>query len=87
MVITFVLVAVICIIIFFVQRQHHENAIYNKIESMGGRVVSFHRQMTSFESPFWFVGKGEIIYKIYYILDGTEQIGWVKFGLFANWKL
>jgi hypothetical protein len=75
------------IFLIFIQRQHQEDVIQRKVGSIGGKVISIHRQLTSSGSPFWIVGKGEALYKIHYSVNDIEQVGWVKFGLFPRWKL
>lgn len=52
-----IVVIIIGIGIFFLQRQNHENRINEYIESMGGQVINIEHKTFSI-GPFFVVGKG-----------------------------
>ncbi len=59
----------------------HELKIKNQIESMGGRLLSYEkRNMFTGIGPFHVVGKGRMVYRIDYEVNGVMKEGWVRFG-------
>jgi len=85
-----IIIFIVCICLYIVSLQGQESKIYNKIESMGGRVISIERR--SFFTglgPFMVVGKGRTVYRIEYDIDGDVKEGWVRFGglLGPDWRL
>ena len=76
--------------ITYIQGQGHESSINSQIESLGGRVISIERR--SFFSglgPFHVVGKGRVVYRIEYEVNGQLMEGWVRFGglMGPDWRL
>ena len=83
-----IVVIIIGIGIFFLQRQNHENRINEYIESMGGQVINIEHKTFSI-GPFFVVGKGRNVYRFEYEIGSQTKEGWVKFGsLFGpDWRL
>ncbi len=74
----------------FMKTAGHELKIKNQIESMGGRLLSYEkRNMFTGIGPFHVVGKGRMVYRIDYEVNGVMKEGWVRFGgLFGpDWRL
>lgn len=68
-----------CVWVLIINDQ--ENRIEQKIESIDGEVVTIEHRALS-KGPFWYADKGSNVYKVVYIQDDKEKIGWVKFGIF-----
>ncbi|MBF8984507.1 hypothetical protein IZY60_13255 [Lutibacter sp. B2] len=85
-----VFIIVIGTIIHFVRIEKYKDSIASRIDSFGGRLISYERcgLFTSI-GPFKFVGKGKTVYKIEYEVDGIKKVGWVRFGgIFGpDWKM
>lgn len=86
----FIIIFIICICLYIVSLKGQESKIYNKIESIGGKVISIERRnfLTGL-GPFMVVGKGRTVYMIEYEIEGEMKEGWVRFGgLFGpDWRL
>lgn len=65
---------------------NQEERIQEKIESIDGEVVEIDYKVFN-KGPFWYASKGAHVYKITYIQDCKEKIGWAKFGFTAKYKL
>ncbi|MDR5659624.1 hypothetical protein RH915_08965 [Serpentinicella sp. ANB-PHB4] len=64
--------------------------IREKIASLGGEVISIERRnIFTGIGPFKIVGKGRVVYRIEYRLNGSTEEGWVRFGglLGPDWRL
>ncbi|MDP4181429.1 MAG: hypothetical protein Q8942_10090 [Bacillota bacterium] len=79
------------IIVFSIfQMENRERQITEKIQSIGGTVISIERRnFFSGIGPFLVVGRGRVVYRIEYRLDDRAIEGWVRFGgLFGpDWRL
>lgn len=75
-------------VIFFITSASHENSIKDKVESLGGAVISIERTMFD-NGPFFIKGKGRSIYRFEYRIDNEIKEGWVRFGgLFGpDWRI
>lgn len=74
----------LCLTILVTNNQ--EEKIHRKIESIQGEVIDIDYRVLD-KGPFWYANKGTNVYRITYIQDNEEKIGWVKFGLTAKYKL
>lgn len=83
-----IIFALIAVPLYFLQKSNHEKKIYEQVEGIGGKVVSFERR-TLRTGPFILPGKGRTVYRIEYELGGQLREGWVKFGgMFGgDWRL
>lgn len=85
-----VLAIPLCIFLSIVRRGAHEDTIHSVIESMGGEVLYIEkRNFFSGIGPFNVVGKGRVVYRIIYRVQGKEKEGWVRFGglMGPDWRL
>lgn len=84
----FIVFVPLVLVFYFLLTAGHERKIYDKIESLGGTVVSIERRKFR-RGPFVFAGKGTVVYWIEYRVNGELREGWVKFGsLFGpDWRL
>lgn len=72
---------VIGIILFFIRSESHQTSIESKINSLGGSLNGYERcNIITGLGPFMVVGKGRVIYRIDYEVDGIRKEGWVRFG-------
>lgn len=81
---------IIAIIIYFARIESHQDSIASKINFLGGRLISYERRnFFTGIGPFMFVGKGRMIYRIEYEVDGIKKEGWVKFGGISgpDWRM
>ncbi|WP_099187524.1 hypothetical protein [Tepidibacter mesophilus] len=82
---------IIIIIIIYISRiESHQDSIASKIDSLGGRLIGYERRnFFTGIGPFMFVGKGRMIYRIEYEVDGIKKEGWVKFGGISgpDWRI
>ncbi|HEY9059897.1 MAG TPA: hypothetical protein VIO64_05235 [Pseudobacteroides sp.] len=60
-----VIFVIVSIMIYFVQKVNHESEIREKIELLGGLVISVEKRTFS-TGPFIMSGKGRTIYRIEY---------------------
>ncbi|WP_053956359.1 hypothetical protein [Inediibacterium massiliense] len=85
-----VFVVIIGVVIYFARIESHKDSIANKIDSIGGRLINYEKRgFFSGIGPFTIVGKGRMIYRIEYEVDGIKKEGWVRFGgLFGpDWRM
>lgn len=85
-----VLFMVLVIYLTFARLSKYKRDIHNEIEAMGGEVISIEqRNFFSGIGPFHVVGKGRVVYRIVYKIQGVEKEGWVRFGNFMgpDWRL
>lgn len=85
-----VFLIIICAVIYSARIESHKDSIENKINFIGGRLINYEqRGFFSEIGPFTIVGKGRIIYRIEYEVDGIKKEGWVRFGgLFGpDWRM
>lgn len=85
-----VIFIVIGIGIYFLNVVGHDAKIKRQIESLGGRLLSYERRnFFSGIGPFHVVGRGRMVYRIDYEVNGVMKEGWVRFGsLFGpDWRL
>lgn len=76
-----VFIIIISIIIYFVRSESHQDSIASKVDSLGGRLISYEkRNFFTGIGPFMVVGKGRMVYKIEYEINGIKKEGWVRFG-------
>lgn len=76
--------------IYFLRVNSHESSIESQIESIGGRLIGYEkRSIFSGIGPFTVVGKGRMVYKIDYEVNGVIKEGWVRFGgiMGPDWRL
>ncbi len=70
--------------------QKFEKSIYQKIEALGGKVISVEKR-SYFQGigPFRVVSRGQVVYRILYEKNGVEKEGWVRYsGIIApDWRL
>jgi len=83
-----ILVIIIAIGFYLFRINGHDQAIREKVNSLGGNVINIERR-TFRTGPFILPGKGKIVYRVEYRLDGIVKEGWVKFGglLGPDWRL
>jgi hypothetical protein len=64
----------------------HENAIEEKVESLGGELIDID-DATFKNDPFkWYEhGKNVYIYKFTFDVNGEEHVGWVNFSFGEIW--
>lgn len=79
------LMLIMCIIFGYCADHSHRNKIDTKIQSMNGVVLEVEQKILG--GGGFVAGKGIMIYKITYKIDGKTKIGWVKFSLSTKWKL
>ena len=79
---------VIVIALWIIMPRIHRRKIYEKVESMGGKVTVIERRFCSI-GPFIAVGKGRTVYRFEYWLNNQRQEGWVKFGTWfgPGWRI
>lgn len=81
---------IIFAVIYFTRIESHKDSIANKIDSIGGHLISYEKRgFFSGIGPFTIVGKGRMIYRIEYEVDDIKKEGWVRFGgLFGpDWRI
>lgn len=72
---------IISIIIYFVRSESHQDSIASKVDSLRGRLISYEkRNFFTGIGPFMVVGKGRMVYRIEYEMNGIKKEGWVRFG-------
>lgn len=78
------------IAIHYARVSSHKSSIEMYIVALNGKYVDHERAyfLTGI-GPFKIVGKGRMIYKFTYELNGQVKIGWVRFGsiMGPNWQL
>ncbi|MCT4595649.1 MAG: hypothetical protein N4A57_15480 [Anaeromicrobium sp.] len=81
---------IIGIIIYFARSESHQDSIKSKIDSLGGHLISYERRnFFTGIGPFMVVGKGRMIYRIEYKVNGIKKEGWVRFGGISgtDWRM
>lgn len=80
----------IVILIHIMLTKRREYLIREKVESMGGTVISIERRnFFTGLGPFMIVGRGRSVYRFRYSVNKHEEEGWVRFGglLGPDWRL
>jgi hypothetical protein len=75
---------------FYKNVQSFEKTIYQKIEAIGGKVISVEkRSFFTGIGPFHMVARGQIVYRILYQKNGLEKEGWVRYSgiMGPDWRL
>jgi hypothetical protein len=81
---------IIAIMIYFARIESHQDSIEGKIDFLGGRLISYERRnFFTGIGPFVVVGKGRMVYRIEYEVNGIKKEGWVRFGgmLGPDWRM
>lgn len=77
------------IAIYFLRSESHETRIKEEVKSRGGILIEFKRcNIFTGLGPFMVVGKGRVVYKINYEINGIKKEAWVRFGGItgADWR-
>lgn len=77
---------VICALVFMATCMvpMQEKEIKDKVESIGGKLIMC--EMRLVDHPFFKLNQ-EQAYYFEYMQNGVKKIGYVKFGLFDEWRL
>lgn len=79
---------ILIIVLAFCMNTGYKKQIKNKVESVGGELISVKAKSAFEEDPFaWYEhGKNVYFYKFrYFSSDGEIVTGWVKFALINRW--
>lgn len=71
-------------------RYHHRQTIKERVEGIGGKLLSCKQQYSVFGAgPYDYTGNFGKVYYYVYSLDGKNKHGWVKFSLFRkpDWRV
>ena len=88
-IVTYILIA--GAIINWAIRYHQRKTIQEKVEDMGGQLLSCKQQYGVFNAgpfPYDALERNRSIYYYVYVLNGQNKNGWVKFSLFGrpDWR-
>ncbi|WP_105616324.1 hypothetical protein [Vallitalea okinawensis] len=81
---------IIIVFVHFLQGENHQGRINEKVNSLGGNVISTERcNLLTGTGPFIMNGKGRTIYRVEYEINGISKEGWVRFGGITgpDWRL
>ena len=83
----FIVLLITSIIVSLVVRKAEERKIKEKIETIGGKLITIEYRRF-FSGPFLVLNRVSSVYRFEYSQDNQIKEGWVKFGLFSSdWKL
>lgn len=80
--ILFIVIAVgLSIAFYFIRSESHADKIKSYVESMGGKLIDYETGgLFKGMGPFMVVGKGRVVYRVNYEINGQIKEGWVRFG-------
>ncbi|WBW95605.1 hypothetical protein [Oceanirhabdus sp. W0125-5] len=77
-----IIILIVVIIVFSGMRtESHKTKIETQVLYLGGTLIGYERRnIFTGLGPFTVVGKGRVVYKIDYEVNGERKEGWVRFG-------
>ena len=81
----FIILAVIIIAVVVFSHQSQEDSVKEWAKEQNYQIEHIESHMTTFDTPFYYVNKGNWIFEVDVITsDGNKEKWWVRTGIFGN---